>query len=52
MKIPLAPPRLDVLLKNFKAETLGHFAESKLGPLVEGRYLHWDELRHRPPLKG
>lgn len=52
MKIPLAPPPLDVLLKGFKPEALVHFAELKLGSLVEGRYLHWDELRHRQPPSG
>lgn len=52
MEIPLAPPPLDVLLKGFKSEALVHFTELKLGSLVEGRYLHWDELRHRPPPVG
>jgi len=52
MKIPLSPPPLDVLLKGFKSEALGHFAELKLGSLIEGRYLHWDELRHRYPPTG
>jgi Uncharacterized conserved protein len=52
MKIPLSPPPLNALLKGFKPETLVHFADLKLGPLVEGRYLHWDELRHRSPPVG
>lgn len=52
MKIPLSPPPPDVLLKGFKPEALVHFAELKLGSLVDGRYLHWDELRHRQPPPG
>lgn len=52
MKIPLSPPPLDVLLKGFDPSVLAHFAELKLGPLVEDRYLHWDELRHRPTPEG
>lgn len=47
MKIPQAPPHLPTLFRNFNELT-------KLldgGSLVGGRYLHWDQLRHRQPPK-
>jgi Fic family protein len=45
MKIPLSPPPLTGLLQKIKdfEKVLG------CGPLVGGRYLHWDQLRHRTP---
>lgn len=50
MKIPLPPPPLSQLLANLSGAELGLiFAQS---PLVRGRYLHWDELRHRNPPQG
>ncbi len=52
MKIPLAPPPLATLLKGFDSSTLGHYAELMLGPLVDGRYFHWDDLRHRKAPAG
>ncbi len=48
MKIPLSPPPLVGLLEQIKE------FEKVLGrdPLIEGRYLHWDQLRHREPPEG
>lgn len=48
MKIPLSPPKLSDLLKSEKIlDVLWGIA-----PTQDGRYLHWDELRHRPPPQG
>ena len=45
MKIPLSPPPLEQLLPQMdNLDVL--FSQ---GPLIKGRYLHWDELRHRNP---
>ena len=50
MKIPLAHPELDKVLQNAGA---GEYARLfGVPPLQEGRYLHWDELRHRKPPEG
>lgn len=48
MKIPLSPPSLVSLLEQVQdfEKILGR------APLVDGRYLHWDELRHREPPQG
>ena len=48
MKIPLSPPPLEQLLPQTGNLSL-LFSQ---GPLVKGRYLHWDELRHRNPPNG
>ncbi len=47
MKIPLSPPSLVQLLDQIQdlSTVLGR------APLVDGRYQHWDELRHRNPPK-
>lgn len=52
MKIPLSPPPLKELIQEANAETLPQLAQLRLGPLATGRYLHWDDLRHRTPPKG
>ncbi len=46
MKIPLSPPSLEQILSKLEGE-LPIILE--VGPLVKGRYLHWDQLRHRTP---
>jgi Fic family protein len=45
MKIPLTPPPLDLKM-------LLHDDVINQRPLIKGRYLHWDELRHRTPPKN
>lgn len=46
MKIPQSPPNLQTVL----SESGLDLAELlKQGPLYKGQYLHWDQLRHRPP---
>ena len=50
MKMPMTPPRTDAqLLKMEPAQINRMFGMS---PLQDGRYLHWDELRHRNPPPG
>lgn len=51
MKIPLTPPPFERLLPNLLRSKLDQ-AMRAAGPLVNGRYLHWDELRHRSPPEG
>ncbi len=51
MKIPLSPPPLSRLLSDLPRRGLGREVLAT-GPLVGGRYLHWDELRHRSPPNG
>ena len=51
MKMPLTPPPLQQVL----CDLLRHSPDAALHsaqPLVAGRYLHWDELRHRTPPEG
>lgn len=52
MRIPKSCPELDISrLAELPADVLARvFAES--GPLPFGKYLHWDELRHRAPPEG
>ncbi len=50
MKVPLSPPPMERLLSELLRRGPG--AVHAAGPLVGGRYLHWDELRHRIPPKG
>lgn len=51
MHIPLSPPSLQDLLAALQPEqVMAVFgAGDPSSPLAGGRYLHWDELRHRPP---
>lgn len=46
MKIPLSPPFLEQILPKV-ADKLPPILGQ--GPLVKGRYLHWDQVRHRTP---
>ena len=51
MKLPLAPKPLVELMASHReqiAEVLGRAD----GPTLEGRYMHWDELRRRPCPNG
>lgn len=50
MKLPLTPPPLANLLTELSPTEIDHLFGR--GPLVRGRYLHWDEVRHRTPPKG
>ncbi len=48
MQIPLSPPALEELLQEVPKDRFA-IALSRGKPLVGGRYLHWDALRHRKP---
>lgn len=50
MKIPLSPPDAVELLQKHMPD-FGRIAPH-ISPLVSGKYLHWDELRHRPAPEG
>lgn len=51
MKIPMPAPGLHDLFE--KVDLKEKLVEiMKIGPLPEGKYLHWDELRHRTPPAG
>ncbi len=50
MKIPLTPPSFESLFPKLSADNAATLFS--LGPLAGGRYLHWDELRHRTPPDG
>ncbi len=52
MKVPLSPPPLAGLFPKLAPKDLPRVLGMRLGPLVAGRYFHWDELRHRTPPKG
>ncbi|TCT19855.1 Fic family protein [Thiobaca trueperi] len=53
MKIPRSPPNIESLLKSFvdadDTARLAALFRNPVGPAPGGRYLHWDELRHRQP---
>ena len=54
MKIPVSPPPHAQLLRGILAakngtERFTHLALSDVGPTVEGKYRHWDILRHLQP---
>ena len=52
MKLPLAPPALEKLLATPLPEAFSVWLNQPQPGLPEGRYLHWDELRHRTPPEG
>jgi Fic family protein len=53
MKIPRSPPTTDAVLRSLAGsegtERLAALFRNPVGPAPGGRYLHWDELRHRQP---
>ncbi|MDP2787657.1 MAG: Fic family protein [Pseudomonadota bacterium] len=49
MKLPLPPPPLDEILAQVDPGVLLTLLSTPRSPLCDGHYLHWDELRHRPP---
>ncbi|MDD9854686.1 MAG: Fic family protein [Gammaproteobacteria bacterium] len=48
MKIPLSPPAFSDAARKLTPSQLN----MEVGALAGGRYLHWDELRHRAPPPG
>lgn len=51
MKIPLSPPDFGQVLAGLSPNKLGGVLRNQT-PLPGGRYLHWDEMRHRTPPEG
>lgn len=51
MHIPLTPPEIFPIWSSAGQEILRRIL-SVQSPLVDGEYLHWDQLRHRPPPSG
>lgn len=55
MKIPLTPPDYSDLGRSVAetgTEHLQRLLSTSIGPAPDGRYPHWDELRHKTPPKG
>lgn len=52
MQIPLTPPDYLDFLKQGNPKRLMELFGVARSPVVSGRYLHWDELRHRKPPPG
>lgn len=50
MKVPKTPPNFARLMSGIGFERFQ--ALLGLSPLQQGRYLHWDEIRHRQPPEG
>jgi Fic family protein len=51
MKVPMSPPPLEVLLE--RIDLAGKAVQLlDMSPVPNGRYYHWDELRHREPPAG
>jgi Fic family protein len=44
-----APTVADMFEPDAIGELIAKFLDADVGPVIEGRYLHWDELRHRTP---
>lgn len=51
MKLPMQPPDASSLLAEISPGELPKIV-SNASPLPNGKYLHWDELRHRTPPEG
>lgn len=49
MKIPTTPPELDELFNRLDTSRLPTVLTTSSGPTVDGRYVHWDDLRRRRP---
>lgn len=52
MHPPKSPKDLSQIIAQTTPERLVQAIQAQSGPLVNGAYLHWDELRHRTPPDG
>src|SRR3954466_2185447 len=52
MKVPRRPPDRAELIKEIVPDRLLKVITSVNEPTVSGKYLHWDDLRHRTPPLG
>ena len=51
MKLPLAPPDFGKLLSKIDSSALAHAIQNR-AQVFDNNYLHWDQIRHRPPPDG
>ena len=51
MKLPMPPPPWNDLVQRY-SQDLGNLISRRLGAEVQGRYEHWDHLRHLTPPDG
>ena len=53
MRMPQRPPSLADLMGRFAAEgSIFKLLNGIRSPTIEGKYLHWDQIRHRTPPAG
>ncbi len=53
MKRPPPAPQISELFDKFVGDRIpAAIVSGQIGPAVGGRYLHWEQLRHRPPPEG
>ena len=52
MKLLMTPPRIDDLVQRLPHESLQRAVLTANDALMQGRYVHWDDLRHRTPPEG
>lgn len=51
MKVPLEAPVFHDLIEEIESDKMRQIFSSGIKPCQNGKYLHWDELRHRRPPK-
>ena len=51
MTLPMFPPSIQDLVRGLDSAELSRLLMSST-PLPTGKYLHWDQLRHRTPPDG
>lgn len=49
MKLPVAAPSLNETMHLVPDQSIGKVLQMGLGAEVDGKYLHWDKLRHKTP---
>jgi len=52
MRLPKTPKDIEDIIAESSPDLLLQAVQAQSGPLVNGAYLHWDELRHRKPPAG
>ncbi|OGT03166.1 MAG: filamentation induced by cAMP protein fic [Gallionellales bacterium RBG_16_57_15] len=51
MKLPLTPPDLNTLLSNVTGRDIANAIQNR-SKILDNHYLHWDQIRRRPPPDG
>ncbi|HET6764565.1 MAG TPA: Fic family protein [Longimicrobiaceae bacterium] len=49
MKIPMTPPSILQLIEEWDTEVFARIVRDRPGPAPDGKYRHWDTLRHLQP---